>query len=195
MDTSSIKYTTTSALPSEINERARGIKLLALDVDGVLSDGKLYYGNDGEELKCFSILDGLGIKLLQDQGIIVAIITGRESNIVSRRARELSIQHVVQGREDKITALNELLEQTGLTLEQTAYMGDDLPDLSAIMQCRLGTTVANGHDVVKHHADWVSTKCGGAGAVRELADLLLQANDLFDASIKPFLAPQTSSQA
>ena len=183
MDTPSVKNT----LSAETRERARGIKLLALDVDGVLSDGKLHYGNNGEELKCFSILDGLGIKLLQDQGIIVAIITGRESNIVSRRARELSIQHVVQGREDKITALNELLKQTGLTLEQTAYMGDDLPDLSAIMQCRFGTTVANGHDVVKQYADWISTKCGGAGAVRELADLLLQANDLFDASIKPFL--------
>lgn len=191
MDTPLVKNT----LTPEIRERARGIKLLALDVDGVLSDGKLYYGNDGEELKCFSILDGLGIKLLQDKGIIVAIITGRESNIVSRRARELSIQHVVQGREDKITALNELLKQTGLTLEQTAYMGDDLPDLSAIMQCRFGTTVANGHDVVKQHASWISNKCGGAGAVRELADVLLKANDLFDASIKPFLATQTSKQA
>ena len=178
-------------LTDALREKAQGIKLLALDVDGVLSDGKLYYGNDGEELKCFSILDGLGIKLLQDQGIIVAIITGRESNIVSRRARELAIQHVVQGREDKITALNELLKTTGLTLEQTAYMGDDLPDLSAIIQCRFGTTVANGHDVVKQYADWVSSQCGGAGAVRELADLLLQANNLFDASIAPFLETQT----
>ncbi|MFB1034759.1 MAG: HAD-IIIA family hydrolase, partial [Sinobacterium sp.] len=160
MDTPTIK----NIISAETRERACGIKLLALDVDGVLSDGKLYYGNNGEELKSFSILDGLGIKLLQDQGIIVAIITGRESNIVSRRARELSIQHVVQGREDKITALHELLKQTGFTLEQTAYMGDDLPDLSAIIQCRFGTTVANGHDVVKQHADWISTKSGGAGA-------------------------------
>ena len=186
MNTSLINNTVTA----EVHEQARGIKLLALDVDGVLSDGKLYYGNDGEELKCFSILDGLGIKLLQDQGIMVAIITGRESNIVSRRARELAIQHVVQGREDKITALNELLKTTGLTLEQTAYMGDDLPDLSAIIQCRFGTTVANGHDVVKQNANWISSKCGGAGAVRELADLLLQANNLFDASIAPFLETQ-----
>ncbi|MGB1192299.1 MAG: KdsC family phosphatase, partial [Pseudomonadales bacterium] len=97
---------TNSTLDANVREKARDIKLLALDVDGVLSDGKLYYGNEGEELKCFSILDGLGIKLLQDQGIIVAIITGRQSNIVSRRAKELSIKHVVQGREDKITALN-----------------------------------------------------------------------------------------
>jgi len=177
---------TNSTLDANVREKARDIKLLALDVDGVLSDGKLYYGNEGEELKCFSILDGLGIKLLQDQGIIVAIITGRQSNIVSRRAKELSIKHVVQGREDKITALNELLTTTGFTLQQTAYMGDDLPDLSAIIQCRLGTTVANGHDIVKQHADWVSNKSGGNGAVRELADLLLQANDLFDTSVKPF---------
>lgn len=190
MDTSSNKNRLSAEAHEEIFEQARGIKLLALDVDGVLSDGKLYYGNDGEELKCFSILDGLGIKLLQDQGIIVAIITGRESNIVSRRAQELSIQHVIQGREDKITALKELIKTTGLTLQQTAYMGDDLPDLSAIMQCRFGATVANGHDTVKQHANWVSSKCGGSGAVRELADLLLQANDLFDDSIKPFLDTQ-----
>ena len=170
-----------------LTDKLQQIKLLALDVDGVLSDGKLYYGNDGEELKCFSILDGLGIKLLQDNGITVAIITGRQSNIVARRASELSITHIVQGREDKATALAELLQQTGFSLEQTAYMGDDLPDLAAIMICGFGATVANGHSAVKQRADWISGKSGGEGAVRELADTLLQAQGNYDNCIGRYL--------
>ena len=175
-----------ASFDSNILSLAQGIKLLALDVDGVLSDGKLYFGNDGEELKCFNIADGLGIKLLQNQGIEVAIITGRQSNIVQRRANELSIQHLIQGREDKLMALDELLSITGITLEQTAYMGDDLPDLSAIKNVRLGTTVANASAEVKAIADWISKKDGGDGAVRELAELILCANDLYDKSIDTF---------
>lgn len=168
-------------------ERARDIKLLALDVDGVLTDGKLFYGDSGEEFKSFSILDGLGIKLLQDNGIAVAIITGRKSNIVARRANELAIKHVIQGREDKLSALNELLALTGLSLAQVAYMGDDLPDLTAIIASHLGATVDNGHPVVKSHADWIAVNKGGSGAVREFADWLLKANDRFESSIQHFL--------
>lgn len=168
-------------------ERARDIKLLALDVDGVLTDGKLLYGNDGEELKSFSILDGLGIKLLQDNGIDVAIITGRKSDIVARRAKELTIKHVIQGREDKLTALNELLTITGLGLQQVAYMGDDLPDLGAIIASHIGATVDNAHSVVKSHADWIAVNKGGSGAVREFADWLLNANGTFESSIHKFL--------
>lgn len=175
-----------ASFDSNILSLAQGIKLLALDVDGVLSDGKLYFGNDGEELKCFNIKDGLGIKLLQNQGVEVAIITGRQSNIVQRRANELSIQHLIQGREDKLMALDELLSITGITLEQTAYMGDDLPDLSAIENVRLGATVANANTEVKAVADWISKKDGGDGAVRELAELILCANDLYDKSIDNF---------
>lgn len=182
---------TNANISAEVIERARDIQLLALDVDGVLSDGKLYFGNSGEEFKCFSILDGLGIKMLQDNGITVAIITGRKSNIVERRARELSIRYVIQGREDKASALQEILESTGLSMQQTAYMGDDLPDLGAIMLCRLGTTVANGHNTVKANADWIASKNGGDGAVRELADLLLSAKGLLESNIKLFF-PKSS---
>ena len=120
-------------MPSQaIIMAAKNIKLLLLDVDGVLTDGKLYYGNSGEELKAFNIQDGLGIKLLQQGGIQVGIITGRVSTLLQRRADELGINPVIQGREDKLTALRELLENQNLGLHQIAFMGDDLPDLSAI---------------------------------------------------------------
>ena len=153
---------------------ALAIRLLALDVDGVLTDGAIIYGNDGEELKAFSIKDGLGIKLLQRAGIEVAIITGRESQIVQRRARELGIERIIQGREDKLTALRELAQILELELEQCAYMGDDLPDLGAIIDAGLGMTVADAVRAVADCAQWQSSLAGGAGAVREAAEFILR---------------------
>jgi 3-deoxy-D-manno-octulosonate 8-phosphate phosphatase (KDO 8-P phosphatase) len=158
-------------------EKASQIKLLALDVDGVLSDGRLYYGNSGEESKAFCTADGLGIKMLQAQGIEVAIITGRSSNIVARRARELGISQLIQGRDDKLRALHELIEALDLDLSHVAYMGDDLPDLSAIQAAALGMTVADGDEFVASHADWRSQRAGGHGAVREACEFILQAQD------------------
>ena len=158
-------------------DKARPIKLLALDVDGVLTDGKIYYGNNGEELKAFNIKDGLGIKLLQRAGVTVAIVTGRRSAIVTRRAMELGISDVIQGREDKLAALEELCAQLGFTLAQCAYMGDDLPDLSAIEAAGLGLTVADGADPVRAAAQWCSTRTGGDGAVREACEFILQTKD------------------
>ena len=159
-----------------LREKARAIRLLALDCDGVLTDGRLYYGNAGEELKAFSILDGLGIKLLRASGVEVAIITGRTSEIVKRRARELGIgELLLQGREDKLDALHELLPATGLALSQVAYCGDDLPDLGAILACGLGIATANAHFAVREQADWVTSVRGGEGAVREICDLLMDA--------------------
>lgn len=152
---------------------AARLRLLALDVDGVLTDGSITYGNDGEELKAFNIRDGLGIKLLQRAGIEVAIITGRESAIVARRARELGIETVVQGREDKREALLELCAQKGLTLEACAYMGDDLPDLGAIRAAALGLTVIDAPNIVAENADWQSSVPGGRGAVREACEAIL----------------------
>ena len=166
---------------SELAAAAREIRLLALDVDGVLTDGTIYYGNGGEELKAFNIKDGLGIKLLQRGGIDVAIITGRDSNIVARRAKELGIEDVIQGREDKLTALQSLCSQRQLTLSQCAYMGDDLPDLAAILAAGLGLTVADATDTVRKAADWVANARGGAGAVREACHLLLQQRGSLDA--------------
>jgi 3-deoxy-D-manno-octulosonate 8-phosphate phosphatase (KDO 8-P phosphatase) len=153
---------------------AATIRLLALDVDGVLTDGRIYYGNNGEELKAFNIKDGLGIKLLQDCGVHVAIITGRESKIVARRARELGITDVIQGREDKLVALQELCRLHGLTPGDCAYMGDDLPDLGAIAAAGLGMTVADGSATVRAAADWCSSLPGGGGAVREACEYLMR---------------------
>ena len=166
---------------SELAAAAQEIRLLALDVDGVLTDGTIYYGNDGEELKAFNIKDGLGIKLLQRGGIDVAIITGRDSNIVARRAKELGIEDVIQGREDKLTALRSLCSERQLTLSQCAYMGDDLPDLAAILASGLGLTVADAAGSVREAADWVANAPGGAGAVREACHMLLQQRGSLDA--------------
>lgn len=169
-------------------EKAKRVRLLALDVDGVLSDGRLYYGNDGEELKAFYTPDGLGIKLLQAAGIEVAIITGRNSRIVERRAGELGIKRIVQGRDDKLVALRELLMETGLDLDQVAYMGDDLQDLGAIQSAALGMTVAGGDEFVASHADWRSQHEGGHGAVREACEFILDAQDQLDSARQRFLA-------
>ena len=158
---------------SERANQAGNIKLLALDVDGVLTDGRIYYGNDGEELKSFSIKDGLGIKLLQRGGIEVVIITGRSSNIVSRRATELGIAEVIQGREDKLVALEEVCSKRSLDLRECAYMGDDLPDLKAVQAAGLGLAPADAVAQLTAAADWVSDFGGGAGAVRQAAEQLL----------------------
>lgn len=160
-----------------IRSAAKKIKLLLLDVDGVLTDGRLYYGNSGEEMKAFNIQDGLGIKLLQQAGIQVGIITGRVSELVQRRATELGINPVIQGREDKLTALNELMHTADLSLDEVAFVGDDLPDLAVIKKVGLGITVANGSTTLKSAADWQTTKKGGDGAVREVAEMLLTCQD------------------
>lgn len=154
---------------------ALAIRLLALDVDGVLTDGRITYGNDGEELKSFNIKDGLGIKLLQRAGIEVSIITGRQSAIVARRAAELGIDTIIQGREDKLVALRELCRERGLELTACAYMGDDLPDLAAIQAAAIGLTVADACAAVAAAADWQSGFAGGNGAVREACEMLLEA--------------------
>ena len=168
-------------MPATIEARAAAIQLLVLDVDGVLTDGSIYYGNQGEELKAFSIKDGLGIKLLQRSGIEVAIITGRNSEIVNRRASELGIKLVVQGREDKRIALRELCQQLALAVTACAYMGDDLPDLGAINDAGLGLTVADACAAVATAADWQAQMPGGRGAVREAAEFLLQARGQWQA--------------
>ncbi len=156
-------------------DTALGIRLLALDVDGVLTDGRITYSNSGEELKSFNIKDGLGIKLAQKAGIEVAIITGRSSPMVERRAAELGITTIIQGREDKLVALRELCAARALTLDACAYMGDDLPDLGAIRAAGIGLTVADASVPVLDAADWQASRNGGAGAVREACEALLEA--------------------
>lgn len=170
-----------------LSRKLRPIRLLALDVDGVLSDGTLYFTSDNQEMKTFSILDGLGIKWLMNSGIEVAIITGRISNMVSKRCQDLGIQHVTQGREDKLTALNELASSLGLGLGEIAYMGDDLPDLGAIVSAGVGFTAPNGHHFVRKHADYCTQANGGHGAVREVCELILEAQGKLDNILNSYL--------
>ena len=173
--------------PEQARQRAAAIRLLVMDVDGVLTGGELLYDSEGRELKRFNILDGLGIKLLQQQGMTTAIISGRRSAMLTRRAGELGIPHLVQGREDKLDALQSLLTTEGFTLEETAYIGDDLPDLAAIRAVGFGVTVPNAYPLLKEHALAITTAPGGQGAVRELADFLLQAQDAYDDIMASYL--------
>lgn len=170
----------------EAIQKAREIKLLVLDVDGVLTDGRLWYGNSGEELKAFNIHDGLGIKLLQRAGVDVAIITGKTSQLVARRGTELGIKHIVQGREDKLVALRALAAELNLALADIAYVGDDLPDLSAIAAVGLGIAVANAMPYIAQHAAYKTTHGGGEGAVREVCDLILQAQGKLEAVLERY---------
>lgn len=173
----------------ELIQRAQKIRLAVFDVDGVLTDGKLYFLPDGSEFKTFNTLDGHGIKMLMQAGIQTAIITGRSSPVVERRAKNLGIQHLLQGREDKFTALQELL--SGLSdaprLEQIAYLGDDLPDLPAIRRVGLGMAVASADQFVRQHAHGVTTAPGGAGAAREFCELILRAQGKLDALQERYL--------
>lgn len=172
--------------PSTIIEAAKNIKLVLLDVDGVLTDGRLYYGNSGEELKAFDIQDGLGIKLLQKGGVKVGIITGRRSALLQRRAEELAISPLVQGREDKWLALNEMMVDLSVSLEEIAFVGDDLPDLAVIKRVGLGITPANGSHIVASQADWQTKNSGGDGAVREVAELVLSAQDKLESILAAY---------
>lgn len=171
----------------ELLRRAARVRLLALDVDGVLTDGHLYFSNSGDEIKTFSTLDGQGIKLLQGSGVPVAVITARESLLVARRAENLGIRHLVQNCHDKYAALQGLLDTLGLALEQTAYVGDDLPDLACITRVGLGISVPNGHASVRERAALVTRQAGGSGAVREVCDLIMAAQGTLDAAIARFL--------
>lgn len=174
----------------DVQARARRVNLLMLDVDGVLTDGKLYFGNSGEEFKSFSTLDGHGIKLLQKSGVKVGIISGRKSDLVTRRSRDLGIEILIQGREDKWTALQEVLVHENIAHENIAFMGDDWPDLTVMCRVGFALTVTNAHISVIERAHWQSRFRGGEGAVREACDLIMQAQGTFDAALAHYLPTQ-----
>lgn len=171
-----------------IQQKAQNIKLFAMDVDGVLTDGKIIYNSDGTETKAFFVQDGVGIHALHTCGIMTAIITGRLSPMVERRAKELGIQHVIQGRDDKFVALSELAQHLELSLDECAYMGDDLPDVKAIRLAGLGLSVPNGVKQAKDSADMVTLAQGGHGAVREVCEFILMAQHKFDDYLQKFLS-------
>ncbi len=164
-----------SAAWHEALPRARQVRLLLLDVDGVLTDGTITYGSDGIETKSFHTQDGLGLKLLQESGVAAGIITARASEAVLRRARELGFAHVVQGAADKLAAFEAILRETGLRPPQTAYMGDDWMDLPLLNRVGLAAAPANAVAEVRQRVHYTTERTGGRGAVREVCDLLLEA--------------------
>jgi len=155
------------------------IKLLLLDVDGVMTDGRIIYLNDGGEAKAFDVKDGHGLKLIQRAGIQVGIITGRQSGIVTRRAAELGIELVYQGAKDKMQPFMEILEKLGLKASEVAYVGDDLVDLPVMRLVGFSVTVADASDDIKPYVDLVTSRPGGRGAVREVCDFLLKQSSLW----------------
>lgn len=158
-----------------IYEAAKKVKLLVFDVDGVLTDGQLYLNDQGIEIKAFHSQDGIGIKMLQRSGIDCAIITGRKSDLVTKRMESLQIHHVYQGIADKFTTYTALKKKLGLDEAQIAMMGDDLPDLKIMKHCGLGIAVANAQTIIKEHGDYTTQAAGGWGAAREACELIMTA--------------------
>ena len=171
----------------DATSRATRIKLVAFDIDGVMTDGGLHYTDDGHELKTFNVQDGLGLKLLQRAGLTLAIITGRRSGVVAARAADLGIDHVFQGVGDKKTVLGQLLRQLHLDWAQCAYMGDDFIDLAAMQACGLSIAPANARPIVLERASLVTAAGGGKGAVREAAEFVLAAQGHLEALIAEYL--------
>ena len=168
--------------------KAAQLRLMGFDVDGVLTDGSLYFTPAGDEIKVFSSLDGHGLKMLQQAGIMVVIITGRESAMVARRAENLGITHLYQGVQDKRAVMQSLRDSLKLSQEETGYIGDDVVDLPILRACGFSATVVDGHDFVKQHVDFCATKGGGRGAVREVCDFILAAQDKLEAMLNSYLA-------
>jgi len=165
----------------------RAIELLVLDVDGVLTDGRVFIHSDGGESKGFNILDGHGIRMWQRAGLKVALLSGRASPATTRRARELEIQYVFQDAKFKLPALTQLLAELRLTPEQAAYVGDDLMDLPIVRHVGLGVAVANAVDELKEYADYVTTRRGGEGAVREVIEYILKGSDRWASLVERYL--------
>ncbi|MBE0627212.1 MAG: phenylphosphate carboxylase subunit delta [Burkholderiales bacterium] len=173
--------------PEDALARAGALKLMIFDVDGVMTDGMLYYSERGEELKAFNIQDGLGMKMLRQNGVEIALITARSSRAVELRAANLGIAHLYQGVEDKRGSYAALLAQLGLAAAQSGYMGDDLPDLPLITRCGFAATVPSAPQALKQRAHYVTRAQGGQGAVREVCELILRAQGALERAISAHL--------
>lgn len=173
-------------ISTDVLARAKNIKLVIFDVDGVMTDGGLTIGDDGQEYKTFNTQDGLGMKLLKASGVEMAIITGRISNVVKQRSESTGVAHFYQGVDDKLIAFNDLITKLKIKPEQTAFMGDDVVDMPPMLRCGLAVSVPAAPESVKQRAHYVTTKEGGRGAVRELCELIMQAQGTFDSQMAPF---------
>jgi len=171
----------------DILERAAQVKLVIFDVDGVLTDGSLFLGDDGLEYKAFNSRDGHGMKMLQESGVTIAIITGRTSKVVEYRMQSLGIQHVYQGQLDKRQAFAELLEKLNLSAEHVAYVGDDVVDLPVMSKVGLAIGVQDAHPMVRKHAHWLTPSNGGRGAGRDVCEMLMEAHGVLDETLATYL--------
>jgi 3-deoxy-D-manno-octulosonate 8-phosphate phosphatase (KDO 8-P phosphatase) len=170
-----------------MNPKARQVRIAIFDVDGVLSDGGLHYAETGDAMKTFDVRDGMGMKLLQDSGVELAIITSRRAGSVRERATDLGIRHVQQGVANKFSAFEALLAELDLTAEQSAFLGDDLVDLPVLKRCGFAVTVADAPAVLKRHADYVTRASGGRGAAREFCEVILHNQGTLTAQTARFL--------
>ncbi len=171
----------------KIIDKAKIIRLVIFDVDGVLTDGKLIFDESGREYKIFNAKDGHGIKMLRESGVETAVVSGRKSTSVSLRMANLGVKHVFQGQDDKRLALNQLCETLSVSPEQVAHVGDDLPDLPLFVRVGLAIAVADAHFAVRQRADWCTSLPGGCGAAREVCDLIMQAQRKLEPSIQAYV--------
>ena len=171
----------------DVLDKAKNIELVIFDVDGVMTDGSLFMGDDGQEYKAFNSLDGHGMRMLQEGGVTAAIITGRKSNVVEHRMNDLGITRVYQGYRDKIPAYETLLEDVGLEKHQIAYVGDDVVDLPIMTRVGFAIAVQSAHPYVKKHAHWITQRNGGNGAVRDVCELILEAKGLLQQALESYL--------
>ncbi|MCU7890241.1 MAG: 3-deoxy-manno-octulosonate-8-phosphatase KdsC [Candidatus Thiodiazotropha sp. (ex Ustalcina ferruginea)] len=171
----------------DIHTKASGVKLVIFDVDGVLTDGSLYLGDDGQEYKAFNSRDGHGMKMLQKSGVVIGIITGRTSEVVRIRMEGLGIEHVYQGKHDKLPAYEELRDKLGLTDGQVAYVGDDVVDLPIMRRVGLAIAVNDAHPFVIQHAHWQTPHAGGRGAGRDVCEMVLEAQGNLQAELDGYL--------
>lgn len=172
----------------DASSRAAQVRLMIFDVDGVLTDGSLHFGNDGELIKTFNVLDGQGICLLQNSGIATAIISARQSALVQRRASDLGITHVHQGVHDKRVAFDQLITHTGIAAQHCGFIGDDVIDLPILLRAGFAASVPNGHAEVRRRVHYITTAHGGRGAARELCDFILKAQGKYEAALAPYLS-------
>jgi len=172
----------------EIAEKAKAIKLVIFDVDGVLTDGSLFFGDDGQEYKAFNSQDGHGMKMLQESGVRVAIITGRTSDVVKHRMNNLKIELVYQGQLDKLPAYRQILADLQIQSHEVAYVGDDVVDLPVMLRVGLAISVENAHPLAKQHAHWVTPRSGGKGAARDVCELIMSAQGNYESRMKQYLS-------
>lgn len=175
-------------IPQDLLERAKRVRFMVFDVDGVLTDGRLWYGPEGESFKVFHAADGHGLKMLAASGVRIALLSGRRSAAVERRAAELGITQVLQGIENKHPAFEQLLAQAGMPAASAGFMGDELVDLPVMTRCGFACAPSEAPEFVRRHAHYVSRAPGGVGAVRELCELLMQAQGTLDAQLASYIA-------